>query len=108
MVTLPEGITSPQRVRIVKAGDLLDAPGGKRIASTPVGRVYPYLGTAPGFKAVLVRTAIPYPDGRERPAQLFVKADMATIEDAPPSTTTTTGHSVTLQVDGAAVYSTTL
>lgn len=105
MLTAPTGITSPQRVRIVRAGDLLDVPGGKRIAGAPVRRTYPYIGTTPGYKAVLVQTAIPYPDGKSRPTVLFVKADMAAIEDVLAADPSPSGTTVVLMVNGKAAFS---
>jgi hypothetical protein len=79
MITTPD-LTSSYRARIVSATDLLDSPGGKRIAGANVGYTYPYIGTCPNHKAVLVDTAIPYADHTVRHTVLYIAAGAAVIE----------------------------
>lgn len=76
-------LTSPKRLRMTKAGDLLDSPGGAKVASFSVGYTYPYIGLSSGFRAVLVGTAIPYSDHMARPTVLYTAADASNIEDVP-------------------------
>jgi len=91
-------VTSNKVAKALRSTNLLDAPGGTRIASAQTGYKYPYLGAISGHRMVVVRTAIPYPDKIARDTGLYIINADVTIEDAPvtapPPSGTDTGPAV--------------
>jgi hypothetical protein len=91
-----------KRVRITVDTPLLESPGGRRLATAPKDRTYPYVGVGAGStRAVFVDTPKPYPDGVSGPTVLYVAASaVGPLEDAPSTTGTTNSATVTLQITG--------
>jgi hypothetical protein len=95
------GITviSSKIVVVVRRTGLLKSPDGERLAYAQAGYKYPLLGADSGYRMVVVRTAIPYPDHVARDTGLYLKAEDITIENAPPIPTADVKHKVTMFVD---------
>jgi hypothetical protein len=102
------GLHSGRIARITADTPLLDTPGGKKIATAQEGYRYPFIGTATGYRAVLVETALPYPDKVKRPTVLYVAASAVALESGPPEPPTSNSATVTLQITGHPDYSTTV
>jgi hypothetical protein len=97
-------VRSDKLAKVIRLTDLLDAPGGKRIAGAKAGYTYPYLGADSGYRVVIVNTAIPYPDKVIRPTGLYIRAADVDIIDAPEEPEDSI---VTVQIDGQEVFRTT-
>ena len=97
-------LQSRRIARITTDTPLLDTPGGTRIATAKAGYGYPFVGVAAAHRAVLVETALPYPDGVKRPTVLYVAASAVALEDVSPPTGTSNRATVTLQITGHADY----
>jgi hypothetical protein len=88
-------ITSSKQARVSVVTPILKEPGGEAIANAQPGYIYPYVGNVTGYRAIVVNTPKPYPDGVTRPTILYVAAAAVTIEDAPkPATSVDTGPAV--------------
>jgi hypothetical protein len=92
-------LRSAKVARITADTPLLDAPGGTKIATAKVGYGYPFVGVVSGYRAVLVETALPYPDAVKRPTVLYLAASAVSLEDAPEPPTPNSA-TVTLQITG--------
>ncbi len=96
-------LQSRRIARITTDTPLLDTPGGKRLATAKAGYGYPFVGVVASHRAVLVETALPYPDGVKRPTVLYVAASAVALEDGPQPPTSNSA-TVTLQITGHADY----
>lgn len=77
-------LTSDHVATFTAATPYLDAPNGASIgAGSKVGYTVPYIGVAAGFAAVLVTTALPYPDKQPRPTIVYVPRSAVTVSPVP-------------------------
>ena len=73
------------------------------MSSAPVGKTFPYIGAAAGYRAVLVSDAVPTLAGSP-PHVLYLAPDHVVIEDAANVPPPTTGHTLAVTWDGVTEF----
>lgn len=97
-------VTSNKLIKALRPTPLLKEPGGERVTTAQAGQKFPLLGSDSGYRLVIVRTGIPYPDKVARDTGLYVKFADVELEDAPPKPTSDVKHKVTLLIDNTPKY----
>lgn len=88
-------VTSNKLAKTVRTTNLLASVNGEKITTVPAGTKLPYLGSDSGFRLVIARTGIPYPDKIPRDTGLYAQNADVVIEDAPvPPSGVDTGPAV--------------
>lgn len=80
MGTYAYGVVCKKTMRLAKGQPLFKHPGGPRVTSMKnAGEVGHVAAATPGWREVLVQTAVPYRDGHLRPTTLYVPRDAGPI-----------------------------
>jgi hypothetical protein len=76
-------VTSNKVAVVQKTTALLAEIGGSKVANAQPGYRYPLIGSDSGYRMVIVRTGLPYPDKVPRDTGLYILAADIKTEDAP-------------------------